>query len=114
MDAPIGDYRGLVEALRDHIDRIGITFTSIDAISGLPPNYAGKLLCAPPVKFMSVLTLFTVLQTVGLRLRLELDPEQLERLQRRSDWIPSRRRGPRYRGNRRHPGKARQWPAASA
>lgn len=101
MDAlPIDSYARLVAACRDRLCELNITLPVIDAVAGLPSRYASHLLGQWPDKSMGALSLFPVLQALGLRLRLEPDDAALARLRARSDWVEMVRHGPRYRPSR--------------
>jgi hypothetical protein len=101
---PIESYARLVVALRDRLCEIGTTFAGVDQLAGLPDRYAQKLLGHEPMKRMGAISLFPVLQALGLKLLLApVDPPALAKLQAHALWEPLRRRGPRYRpSNGRH------------
>jgi hypothetical protein len=115
MDAApieVGSYARLVEELRDRLCEIGTTFAGVDQLAGLPDRYAQKLLGHEPVRSMGAISLFPVLQALGLRLLLApVDPPALAKLQAHALWASLRRHGPRYRPtNGRHgpPRKSRR------
>jgi hypothetical protein len=98
MDAtPIESYARLVVALRDRLCELNITLPVVDQVAGLPARYSSKLLAQWPCKGMGAISLFPILQALGLRLRLEPDDEGLAKLRTRSDWVEMARNGPRYR-----------------
>jgi hypothetical protein len=101
MDAtpakPIEDHHALVQALRDRIVELGITYSTVDEIAGLASRYAAKLLCQPSMKHVSTLLLFPILASLGLRMKLEPDDRAIEKLSKRSDWYLMVRPGPRFR-----------------
>ena len=98
MDAtPIESYARLVEALRDRLCEVGTTFAGVDQLAGLPERYSQKLLGHEPVKGMGAISLFPILQALGLRLLLVPDPPALVKLQGHALWASLRRPGPRYR-----------------
>jgi hypothetical protein len=107
MDAtPIESYARLVAALRDRLCELNITLPVVDHVAGLPARYASKLLGQWPRSSMGAISLFPILQALGLRLRLEPDDEALAKLRARSDWVEMIRPGPRYR-----PSPGRHGPA---
>ena len=94
---PIETYDQLIQALRNRICELGIILDTIDQIAGLAPRYASKLLSNEPVKHFGAISLFPVLQALGLRMRLEPNDEAIAKLSKRSDWQLTIRNGPRYR-----------------
>lgn len=95
---PIDSYARLVVALRDRLCEIGTTFAGVDQLAGLPDRYAQKLIGHQPVKRMGAISLFPVLQALGLRLLLApVDPPELAKLQAHSLWASLERKGPRFR-----------------
>jgi hypothetical protein len=95
---PIESYARLVVALRDRLCEIETTFAGVDQLAGLPDRYAQKLLGHEPMKGMGAISLFPVLQALGLRLLLApVDPPALAKLQAHALWASLRRKGPRYR-----------------
>jgi hypothetical protein len=109
MDAtPIESYARLVAALRDRLCELNITLPVVDHVAGLPARYASKLLGQRPRSSMGAISLFPILQALGLRLRLEPDDAALARLRTRSDWIEMIRCGPRYRPSPGRHGPARK------
>jgi hypothetical protein len=99
MDAtPIDSYARLVVALRDRLCEIGTTFAGVDQLAGLPDRYAQKLLGHEPVKGMGAISMFPILQALGLKLLLApVDPPALAKLQAHALWASLRRHGSRYR-----------------
>jgi len=98
---PIESYDELVAALRRRVDELGIVYDAIDSIAGLAPRYAAKLLCQPPMKHVSTPLLFSILDSLGLRMRLEADDRAIEVLRQRSDWFLLTRPGRRWRPRKR-------------
>ena len=98
---PIESYDELVVALRQRVAELGIVYDTVDKIAGLAPRYAAKLLCQPPMKHVSTPLLFSILDSLGLRMRLEPDDRAIETLSKRSDWYLMTRPGPRWRPRKR-------------
>jgi hypothetical protein len=94
---PIESYARLIDVLRARLCELNITLPVVDQVAGLPARYSSKLLAPWPCKSMGALSLFLVLQALGLRLLLVPDDEALARLRARSDWVEMVRRGPRFR-----------------
>ena len=93
----IESYDELVQVLRNRVCELGIILDTVDAVAGLAPRYASKLLSPAPVKHFGAVSLFPVLAALGLRMRIEPDHEAIERLSKRSDWYLLIRKGSRYR-----------------
>ena len=88
--AAIDCEREFLAALRARREALGVSFETLEALAGMPSGYASKLLTG--ARPMGALTLWLVLGALGLRIRLEEDPEALERNRRRTDWQQLRRK----------------------
>lgn len=105
----VSSYARLVSLLRARVSEVQTTFAGVDSLAGLPDRYAQKLLGHEPVKGMGAISLFPILQCLGLRLVLVPDPPALAKLQSHALWASLRRPGPRYRPS---PRKRRRSSAA--
>jgi hypothetical protein len=94
---PIDSYRGLVELIRQRIDELGISYETVDIIAGFSPRYTSKLLCNPPIRGLTVYSLFSFLGAIALAPTFQPDDAQLERLRRHSQWRLRQCKGPQYR-----------------
>jgi hypothetical protein len=74
---------------------LNLTFDSVDALAGFPSRYTATLLCGN--KAMSVFSFFSLARALALLPVFENDEAQLAELRRRTDWITSRRVGPKWR-----------------
>jgi hypothetical protein len=83
--AAITSDRELLAAVRRRIDQLKITHEVLEELAGLPRGYGSKVWSDTPPKRISVHTLFWVLQSLGLKMRLEVDPALVEKLQHR--WV---------------------------
>jgi hypothetical protein len=88
-------YSAFVKLARLRIEQLGLTFESVDALCGFPARYTGKLLAGD--KSMSVYSLFTLARGLALLPAFHHDNAQQGALQRHSEWILSRRPGPKWR-----------------
>jgi hypothetical protein len=79
----VADYSSLIRAVRERVAELGITHETLDAISGLQSGYASKLLADPPIRRIGPLTLFIVLQSLGMSLSLVEDRKWMERAETR-------------------------------
>jgi hypothetical protein len=77
----IRDEGDLREALCRRRDAMGVTNQWLDRFVGVPDGYTSKLLCNPPMKGMSVRTLFWFAGAMGFALALPEDPQPFERIQ---------------------------------
>lgn len=78
------DYDGLVEQLRMWFEERRISHVKLDELAGLAQGHAGKILGEAQIKKFSTFSLFAVSQTLGLRFRLEEDPELVAQM--RQHW----------------------------
>src|ERR1700730_13759600 len=73
------DETEFLDALRARVEELDISHLTLDAVAGLPVGFAGKLLCNPPMRHISSLTLWLLLGAVGFKLALIPDAEGLPR-----------------------------------
>jgi hypothetical protein len=88
--AEIRTYDDLSAALRLRAESLKISRETIDAISGLQPGYAGKLLAPVPIKTLSRVSLGAMLGALGVKLILVPDVEMMAKIEKR--LIKRRRR----------------------
>jgi hypothetical protein len=69
-------YEDLIELIRLRVAELGVTQAAVDRLTGLPDQYAGKLLSRPPRKRLGVLSLGCVLSALGLTICVCEDPAQ--------------------------------------
>lgn len=81
--AVIGDHNGLLEAIRRRIEELNLSHETVEHLAGLQSGYLSKVIADPPPKRMSPFTQFLILQALGLRVRLEEDPELIEKIRGR-------------------------------
>jgi hypothetical protein len=79
----IATYPEFVDVCRDRADEMEISRSEIDRISGLPDGHSAHLLAKQFIKMFTPASLPLVLDTLGLRLRVEEDPELTARTLRR-------------------------------
>jgi hypothetical protein len=95
--AVIGDYAGLIAALRERAEVLGVSNQTLEATAGLPAGYCGHVLGVKPSRQLGRLSLGLVLGALGVKLIVAEDPEVLERVRGR---LVKRRRNGRHRGLR--------------
>lgn len=66
----VDDMEALHEAFRDRVEDLNVSRIELDAVSGLTPGYASKLLSDPPMKMVGLKTLPKILK--GTRLKIAL------------------------------------------
>jgi hypothetical protein len=79
----VRNYHDLHEVLRQHADELNVARLTIDAVSGLPSGYTGKLLGPGKIKRVGATSMEPLLATLGIKLIAVVDEEALERVQSR-------------------------------
>jgi hypothetical protein len=78
MDAtPIHDHAELVNLVRRRQEELGVACLTVDEVAGLAGGHFSKLTCG--TKKFGLLSIFLVLSALGLRIRIEEDPEAIAR-----------------------------------
>ena len=95
----VENYDELIALLRWRICEVNMTPAGVDHLAGLSDRYASMVLRRNGTKHLGPISLFPIIQALGLRLIVP-DDAALAKLRRRSDWISMRRAGPRYRPRR--------------
>ena len=65
------------------IEELGVTHEGIEHVAGLAPRYLTKVCGSAPIKKLSVFTALCIIQTLGLTLILNEDPELTEKMKQR-------------------------------
>lgn len=86
-------YSELIEALRARKDARGLSNNDLDALSGLPTGYAGKIFGAAQVRALGPLSFDNFLAALALQFQLVHDPEADERIARLSEKRQPMRKG---------------------
>ena len=81
--AVVSNYAELVSALRERAEALNISNMTIDLTSGLQSGYTSKVLSLRPKRTLGRLSLGLMLSTLGLRLIVVEDKEQLARVRGR-------------------------------
>jgi hypothetical protein len=84
MLGEVTTYSDLHVLLRARAVELGLSRESIDAISGLQPGYAAKLLSPRPMKRLGATSMPLILPALGVKLVLMVDDEKTLALQQRS------------------------------
>lgn len=80
---PFCDYEGLIDALRAQKERLGLSDSAVDELSGMPLGYTGKVLGPSQARNLGPASFGLLLQTLCLRLAPLEDAEQLAKLKAR-------------------------------
>jgi hypothetical protein len=75
-------YTELIGGIQVRLAELGIRQVDFDKLAGFPEGLTGKAFGPSQVKRLGPEKLFDAIRAAGLRLRLEADPEQLERMQK--------------------------------
>jgi hypothetical protein len=79
---PIRSYADLMRELRARVENLNISRVEVDRLSGMCGGYSSKVLAPRPLKNLGMTTLPLMLGALGVALRLEVDPEAMERITR--------------------------------
>lgn len=79
----------LVEAYRDRIRELNITYSTVDAISGLPDGYTAKLMSPKPMKGLGQKAIEGLNGALGMAFVPAIDKDQVERVKGR--WVKRKR-----------------------
>jgi hypothetical protein len=85
MPAPDGvlrvrDEADLLAAIRKRLHELGVTYDVLDRVAGLPDRFASKLLCDPPIRHISPMTLWLILGALGYDIGLIHNPDSLAKV----------------------------------
>jgi hypothetical protein len=78
----------LLAAIRRRINELEVSYETVEAVNGIQSGYTTKILGNPPAKRVQLYTAFLLIEALGLRVRLEEDPDLAERLRH---WWTKRR-----------------------
>lgn len=78
----VTSYTELMAGIQARLGELGIRQVDFDKLAGFPEGLAGKVFGPSQVKRLGPEKLFDAIRAAGLRLRLEPDPEQLEKMQK--------------------------------
>jgi hypothetical protein len=102
--ADVTSYTELIVGIQQRIGELGIRQVDFDVLAGFAPGLSGKAFGPSQVKRLGPEKLFDAIRAAGLRLRLEADPEQLEKMSKQIAEHCQPRQGNQARmGNRSHP-----------
>lgn len=78
--AEVTSYTELIASIRAQLGELGIRYEDFDELAGFAAGLSGKVFGPAQVKRLGPEKLFDAMRAAGLRIRLEADPEQLEKM----------------------------------
>jgi hypothetical protein len=90
--ATVTDYEEMIAAIRARMRELGITNETVDAITGLPAGYTGKLIAGNATKNMGRMSFGAILQALALRLIVVEDAAAAEKMRPR--WAQRKKAAP--------------------
>lgn len=77
----VTSYTELIEAIKARVGELGIRYEDFDTLASFPDGLAGKAFGPAQVKRLGPEKIFDALRCAGLRLKVEIDPEQTAKMQ---------------------------------
>jgi hypothetical protein len=83
-------YTELMAAIRAQVEALQVKLTDFDELAGFPAGLSGKVFGPLQVKRLGPEKMFDALRAAGLAIRVEVDPEQVARMQARiaANFLP--------------------------
>jgi len=79
----VTSYSELIAGINAQREALGLRMQDFDDLAGFPAGLTGKAFGMLQVKRLGPEKLFDAMRAAGLRIRLEVDPEQVERMKKR-------------------------------
>lgn len=76
-------YTELIAGIQAQVALLGVRLVDFDDLAGFPAGLSGKVFGPSQVKRLGPEKLFDAMRAAGLRIRLEADPDQLEKMRSR-------------------------------
>jgi hypothetical protein len=83
LGEPVTCYRELIERLRDRVGLLELRYLDFDKLAGFAEGLTGKVFGQAEVKRLGPEKMFDAIRAAGLRIRIEEDPEQAEKMKAR-------------------------------
>jgi hypothetical protein len=83
MTEVVTSYTELIAGIQAQVAALGVRLVDFDDLAGFPAGLSGKIFGPSQVKRLGPEKLFDALRAAGLRIRLEADEEQLEKMRSR-------------------------------
>lgn len=86
----VTSYTEMMAAIRCQVGALQLKLTDFDELAGFPAGLSGKVFGPMQVKRLGPEKLFDALRAAGLRIRVEVDPEQVAMMQARiaANFLP--------------------------
>lgn len=82
-DTVVTSYTELMQGIQAQVGVLGLKLTDFDDLAGFPAGLSGKVFGLLQVKRLGPEKVFDALRAAGLRLRIEIDPEQEAKMRAR-------------------------------
>jgi hypothetical protein len=79
----VTSYSELIAGINAQREALGVRLVDFDELAGFPAGLAGKVFGPSQVKRLGPEKMFDAMRAAGLRIRLEPDPEQIEKMKMR-------------------------------
>jgi hypothetical protein len=76
-------YTELMSAIQAQVGALGLKLSDFDDLAGFPAGLSGKVFGMLQVKRLGPEKMFDALRAAGLRIKVEPDPDQLEKMRKR-------------------------------
>jgi hypothetical protein len=83
MIEPVTSYTELMSAIQARVGVLGLKLTDFDDLAGFPAGLSGKVFGMLQVKRLGPEKVFDAIRAAGLRIRVEVDPEQEAKMKER-------------------------------
>lgn len=83
MSLPVTTYTELMTGIQAQVAALGLKLTDFDDLAGFSPGLSGKVFGMLQVKRLGPEKLFDAIRAAGMRLRLEVDPDQESKMRNR-------------------------------
>jgi hypothetical protein len=83
VSAPVTSYTELMQGIQAQVQALGLKLSDFDDLAGFPSGLSGKVFGLLQVKRLGPEKVFDALRAAGLRLRIEVDPEQEAKMRER-------------------------------
>jgi hypothetical protein len=83
MSTEVTTYTELMAGIQAQVGALGLKLTDFDDLAGFPAGLSGKVFGMLQVKRLGPEKMFDAIRAAGLRLRLEVDPDQEAKMKQR-------------------------------
>lgn len=82
-EAEITSYTEAIEVMRARVGQLEMRYQDFDELAGFPAGLSGKVFGLAQVRRLGPEKMFDAIRALGMRIRLEVDPEQTAKMQAR-------------------------------